>query len=387
WFGSLAISTIIGYTPPGIPSIEDIHSHLQISKSSENWLRSLMPLGASLGALIAVSDLYRCPHRCKSLKLHLRKLAAFFGSGFQLWVTIGVFLVYVKGIYLPWSWLAVSNTIYPIVLLVMLCFLPESPVFLMKKKLYLEATDSLLFLFGNNSDLTNPSLYSISEEDQKVSICDFRTKEIFVLLMLCLTLRFFQQFSAINAVMFYSTDMLKSIQSVNINICVMAIAGVGVLFMFIASLLMDKAGRRLLLMVFGAIMSLSMALMALFFLLVSIKGKHFQDQFGITFLIALCTFVAAFSIGYGPIPWLLMSEYVPAKVKGLASGLAAGFNWMCAFVITQVFHYLLDLIHEQGTYLLFSIMCLLSVFFVYLKIYETKGKSLQEIQSFFKDTS
>ncbi|RWS20762.1 facilitated trehalose transporter Tret1-like protein, partial [Leptotrombidium deliense] len=159
WFGSLAIGTIVGYTSPGIPSIEDIHSHLQISKSSENWLGSLMPLGASLGALIAAVIVDKLGRKftlmlasipcvfgwlimayainvyvlligrfatglsvgfiSMSAPLYIAetsspKTRGFFGSGFQLWVTIGVFLVYLKGIYLPWSWLAVSNTIYPI---------------------------------------------------------------------------------------------------------------------------------------------------------------------------------------------------------------------------------------------------------------------------------
>ncbi|RWS28253.1 hypothetical protein B4U80_05842 [Leptotrombidium deliense] len=306
----------------------------------------------------------------------------FFCSGSMLFGAFGVFIVYLLGIYLNWAWLAISCTIYPVLFLAILCFLPESPVFLMKKKLHFEAHESLTFLYGNRSNLID---LKYDHDEEHSTIRDLYKREILVPLVLCLNLMFFQQFSAANVVIFYSGEMLKTIHG-NSKYNTIAIPAVGVIFTFLATLLTDKAGRKTLLIASGAIMSLAMAAIAIIYYLVRLKGEQLDDKFGFLVLIAMCVFVAAYSIGYGPIPFLLMSEYIPVKVKGIASGISVCFNWLCAFVITKLFNYLLQMISEEGTYLFFSLISAFSVLFVYIKIFETKGKSLAEIEDYFKQT-
>lgn len=97
-------------------------------------------------------------------------------------------------------------------------------------------------------------------------------------------------------------------------------------------------------------------------------------------------FITGFSLGWGPIPWLVMSEIFPSRVKGFASSVCVLTNWGSAFIITKTFQDLMDLLTSAGTFWLFSGCCALNIVFTILFVPETKGKSLEQIQAQFKGT-
>ncbi|XP_069974092.1 solute carrier family 2, facilitated glucose transporter member 8-like [Penaeus vannamei] len=94
-------------------------------------------------------------------------------------------------------------------------------------------------------------------------------------------------------------------------------------------------------------------------------------------------FIAAFSFGFGPIPWLMMSELFPANIRESASGLSTMTNWAMSFIVTYFFESIRDAIHEYGVYWLFGGICAVSLVFCVLVVPETKGKTLQEITALF----
>ena len=100
---------------------------------------------------------------------------------------------------------------------------------------------------------------------------------------------------------------------------------------------------------------------------------------------ALVLYIAAFAVGLGPIPWLLMAEILPARARGVASSVATLTNWTCSFVVTECFSTVLAALSPQGTFLLFALVCLAGALYVAAKVPETKGVSLDQIEALFNN--
>ncbi len=320
----------------------------------------------------------------------------FLGSGFQLSVTLGIVFTYLTGKYVSWAYLALISCIYPIMLLISMTLMPETPYWLIKKARISEATEANLFLHGSNGaqnievDTSVPSIDSdgLQTGTNKLNLSEFMKPHIRKPILLSLSLMFFQQFSGVNAIIFYTTTIFESAgsQAISPNDATILVGFVQVVATFGACLLTDKAGRRMLLVISGIGCGLSLVLMSVFYF-VSSFSDTFKSTYGWIPIIALISFIIAFSLGMGPIPWLLMGELLPAHVKSIASGLSSSFNWMCAFLITFFFSYLISGLRDSGTYLLFAIISFVSSVFVIFLLPETRGKSLQEIENLFKGES
>lgn len=304
----------------------------------------------------------------------------FLGSGYQLTVAVGILLSYIVGKYLAWSWLAFHCTIYPVIFLVLMCFMPESPQWLIKRGKFSDATDAMLFLYGNDQALADPTAQS--HEENRFHYSEIIQSHILKPFILSLVLMFFQQFSGINAVMFYTVKIfVASGSDIDPHTATIIVGSVQVVFTLVACLLTDKSGRRILLIISGSVMALSFGLMSLYYFLKKENG----NEYGWMPILSIITFVAAYSIGYGPLPWVLLGELIPTKVKGSASAISAAFNWLCAFIVTKEFDDILRILNEDGTYLMFGLICFVAVIFVILFLPETKGKSVQEIENIFRN--
>lgn len=97
-------------------------------------------------------------------------------------------------------------------------------------------------------------------------------------------------------------------------------------------------------------------------------------------LTSLCIFLVAFSIGYGPVPWLMLSEIYSKEYNAIASPISAAFNWMLAFAITSTFGYLTSAIGTGPTFWLFAGLSFIGIFFNIFVVIETKAKTMSEIQ-------
>ena len=188
-------------------------------------------------------------------------------------------------------------------------------------------------------------------------------------------LMLFQQFSGINAVLTYASKMLLDAGISNANIAEIAITIVQVIGTAISCLIIDKLGRRILLIIPTAVMCASMAVLGV---------SRYRDDFpsSIT-LISLCCFITGFSFGLGPIPWLIMSEIFPTKVRGVASGIATQVNWLCAFLVIRFYKDMAASMHSYGTYWFFAAVCFLCVIYVFAFLPETKGKTFEEVEELF----
>ncbi|CAG7716652.1 unnamed protein product [Allacma fusca] len=316
-------------------------------------------------------------------------LRGLLGSGFQVMVTIGILFVYVVGDLAPWGWLSLVSGFGPLVFLVLMIFPPESPRWLISNGKYLEASEALQWLRGAScsqdvEEELNLIKKSVDEGKQgSVILKDFLAPSILKPTLIALALMLFQQLSGINAIIFYATEIFEDADSdIRPGICTIIVGVFQVLATALSSILVDRAGRKFLLIVSGAAMCLFLVLLGVFFYL-KVDDPAMEENIGWLPLFSLVFFIIFFSLGFGPIPWVMMGELLPQHVKGLASALATSFNWTLVFFVTRFFNELKDAIGPEWCYWLFAIICAAGTIFVCVFVPETKGRSLDEIQRYF----
>lgn len=199
-------------------------------------------------------------------------------------------------------------------------------------------------------------------------------------LFIALLLMFFQQFSGINAVIFYTVPIFQSAGStMDPAICGIVVGVVQVLMTFVSAVLIDKAGRRILLLQSSFIMGSCLVVLGVYFKLQNDKA----DVSGIGWLplASVVLFIISFSLGFGPIPWMMMGELCAPDVKGLASALAVMFNWTLVFLVTKTFGTMQEMIGSDWTFWFFGFWMAICTLYVFIKVPETKGKTNAEIQA------
>ena len=201
-----------------------------------------------------------------------------------------------------------------------------------------------------------------------------------------MTTHFFQQSTGINAVMFYCATIFQTAGFQDKSTLVSILIGVIQLVAGLVSLpLVDRGGRRFLLIVGGAGMCVSCFCMGAYFFITINSPEGSAIDISWLAVTSISVYIVGFAFGLGPCTWLLMSEIFPVKARGIASGIATLFNWLCSFMVTKTFVYLIRYLTEAGTFWLYGSLAFCSVLFVYFMIPETKGKSLEEIQIYFEN--
>lgn len=148
---------------------------------------------------------------------------------------------------------------------------------------------------------------------------------------------------------------------------------------FASTVVVDRLGRKLLLLISIVSMIICLVLLGVFFFLQADAGSN-VDSLGWLPLTSLSIYIITFSLGFGPIPWLMLGEVYSNELKPLFSPITGSFNWFLAFLITYFFESLSNAIGIGETFWLFAGLSVFGVLFCFFRIQETKGKSLQEIQ-------
>ncbi|KAK4754085.1 hypothetical protein SAY87_002189 [Trapa incisa] len=312
------------------------------------------------------------------------------GAVNQLSVTIGILLAYVLGLFVNWRILAVMGALPCIVLIPGLFFIPESPRWLAKMGMTEEFESSLQVLRGFDTDISsevNDIKKSVASSNKRTTITfsDFKRKRYWFPLLIGIGLLVLQQLSGINGVFFYSTTIFESAGISSSNLATVGLGVIQVIATGVATWLMDKAGRRLLLIVSSSGMTLSLLLVSVSFFLedsISEESKVYS-LLGILSLIGLVTLVISYSLGIGAVPWIIMSEILPVSIKSLAGSVATFVNWLMAWAITMSANLLLSW-STGGTFTIYTVLSSLTVVFVSMLVPETKGRTLEEIQSSFR---
>lgn len=188
----------------------------------------------------------------------------------------------------------------------------------------------------------------------------------------------FQQFIGINGVGFYASQTFESAGLSDSNIGTIAYAVVQVPITIVGAFLMDRSGRRPLLMVSATGTFVGCFLTGASFYL---KGNGILlEWIPILAVSGVLLYISAFSIGMGAVPWVIMSEIFPIHVKSAAGSLVVLVNWLGAWAVSYTFSFLMAWT-ATGTFMLYAGFSVLTVLFVAKVVPETKGKTLEEIQA------
>lgn len=144
-------------------------------------------------------------------------------------------------------------------------------------------------------------------------------------------------------------------------------------------IVVEKLGKRIMLLVSAAAMCLAMGLLGLYFYL---KENDPETATSISWLpiAALIIYIILYCVGFGPLPWAVLGEMFPSNVKSYASSIVASTCWIIGFFITLYFSTLAAAVGSAWSFWLFTIFCAAAVPFTFIMVFETKGMSLQQIQ-------
>lgn len=335
-------------------------------------------LGISGGAFCVTAPTYTGEIAQKEIRGSL-------GSYFQLMLTVGILFVYVLGAYVNLFTLNVVCLVIPIVFGAIFVFMPETPMYLVSKGRDDEAAKSFKWLRGSEYDysaeLAELQVEHREKQAAKVSIMSALMRKASIkALGISMGLMFFQQMSGINAVIFYSGAIFKDANTgIEPTLATIIVGVMQVVATFVSTLVVDKLGRRILLLASIGVMTICTILLGVFFVMQT-NDTESVENLGWLPIVAMSVFIILFSLGFGPIPWMMIGEIFAPDIKGVASSMAGSFNWILAFVVTKTFGNIQDAIGKGETFFLFAGFSVLGIIFVFFAIPETKGKSLNEIQ-------
>lgn len=309
-------------------------------------------------------------------------------SLFQLSITVGILLAYVVDYAFAaiqgWRWMFGLAVVPAAVFALGMLFLPESPRWLARKG-HRDAARAVLARIRGSADVEDEMLEierSIAQAKERGRLSDLLQPSLRSALVVGIGLAVFQQVTGINTVIYYAPLIIQSAGISSASGAILATAGIGivnVLMTIVSMWLIDRVGRRPLLLTGIAGMVVTLLMLGLAF--------HMSIQAGwlsSVAVICMMLYVASFAISLGPIFWLLISEIYPLTVRSSAEGLSATFNWVSNLVVSLTFLTLLQAIGPSWTFWLYGLLAIGAWVFSYYLAPETKGRTLEEIEEFWR---
>jgi len=326
------------------------------------------------------------------------------GSLQQLAITVGIFAALLSDQLLAesadgaanvlwlgweaWRWMFLVAVIPAAVYGILALRIPESPRYLAGKGRDDEARAVLASVLGTEEDVDDRLAQihrSIAIDEANAAQGSLRGSALGLkpIVWVGILLSVFQQFVGINVIFYYSTTLWQAVgfdesQAFLVSTFT-SVTNVAVTFIAIA--LIDKVGRRPLLLIGSAGMTVSLGLMAVAFTQATGTGSDIalSGPWGVIALICANAFVVFFGASWGPLVWVLLGEMFPNRIRAAALGVAAAMQWVANFAITMTFPPLLAAFGASVPYLMYAIFAALSFFFVFTKVPETKGMELEDM--------
>jgi sugar porter (SP) family MFS transporter len=300
----------------------------------------------------------------------------------QLAITAGILVSYLIDYGLSgsanWRLMFGLAAIPAVLLFVGMLFQKESPHWLIRQDRIDEARD-VLKRVRNEDDDVDGEIRDVQEVSRKeAGVRQLLSPSIRPLVYVGVLLAVFQQITGINTVIYYAPTLLQGAGFGNSAALLANVVNgaVNVGMTIVAIWLLDRAGRRPLLLSGTAGMAVGMAITACAFL----GGENLHGALAIVAVIGLLVYTGSFAIGLGPVFWLLIAEIYPLRIRGAAMSVATMANWGANFVVTVSFLTLLNAISGVGVFFLFGFLTLVALAYFWRKVPETKGRSLQEIE-------
>ncbi len=255
-------------------------------------------------------------------------------------------------------------------------FVPESPRWLAKNGKIDKATQIFMRIGGKDyaeTEMVEINQSTAASGDEPVKFGHLFSKALAPIMVLGIVLAVFQQWCGINVIFNYAEEIFRAagygISGTLFNIVLTG--SISLVFTVVAMFVVDRLGRKSL-MLFGA------AGLTIVYLFVA-AGYYFQLK-GAFMLTSVVTAIAVYCLTLAPITWVLLSEIFPNKIRGQAMSVATFALWLACAVLTFTFPMLNKYLGTSGTFILYSAVCLLGFIYMWIKLPETKQKSLEQIE-------
>lgn len=303
---------------------------------------------------------------------------------FQFNVVLGILISYLSNYLISqvgetsWRWMLGVQAFPALIFLILIRFIPESPRWLiLKKQATGKALEILRIINPLNCDqelisIQNSSLDGKGNRQQKENVFSGNYSKPIILAML---FAFFNQVSGINAIIYYAPRIFE-MAGLGAHSSLLSTVGIGMInfiFTLLAINIIDKVGRRILMLIGSVGLICSLCLVAFTF-----YSGHFN---GFAIPVYVMVFIAFFAFSQGAVIWVFISEIFPNQVRAQGQTLGSSTHWVMAALIAFSFPYFAETLGGATTFFFFASMMVLQLIFVWRWMPETKGKSLEQIET------
>ncbi|XP_075041921.1 solute carrier family 2, facilitated glucose transporter member 6 isoform X2 [Mixophyes fleayi] len=420
--GNFTFGYALVYPSPVIPALEgNDDPNLHITQAEQSWFGSVFALGSCVGGL---SSMVLNDRLGRKLSIMFSALPAAVGfllmgsaqhismlllgrilTGLAGGLTSSSIPVYISEI----SHSGVRGALGACPQLLAVCgalvlYALDSPRFLISKGKDEKALQALVWLRGANTAYKGEFQRikeSVMKMNSSLTCAELSDPYYYKPILIAVLMRFLQQLSGINPILTYLESIFNKTKVILKGGYDAALVGlVRLISVIVAAAVMDKAGRKILLYVSSSLMLVSSLSMGLYIHFVIDEKQNSTNlttaaldpsshvnptnYLGVIPIICIMLYVLGYAFGWGPVTWLLMSEILPLKARGMASGLCVLVSWITGFIMTEAFLPAVNAFNLETPFFFFSIICFCCLFFTYCCVPETKGRTLEQIESYFR---
>jgi SP family arabinose:H+ symporter-like MFS transporter len=302
----------------------------------------------------------------------------------QLAIVVGILVAFFSNYLLVgtgennWRWMLLVMAAPAVLLFFSLFLVPESPRWLVARNRNEEALKVLVKTSGKK--LAEAELNEIQQtlkNQEESTFSELLAPKIKPLLFIGIILAVFQQITGINTIMYYAPKIFANIGQSNDSALLQTIliGGINLVFTLVAMVLIDRFGRKLLIIIGSTGMMLMLATLSIL---------YFTDlTSGILVLICILGYIAFFAASLGPALWVISAELFPNRLRSKGMSIAIVSLWIACATVTIVFPIMLEKLSGGITFLIFALICLANLLYVVKYVPETKGKTLEELEKQF----
>ena len=275
-----------------------------------------------------------------------------------------------------WRWMFWMENIPAILFFTFSFVIPESPRWLMvngKRDQAVKVMHKIMSSEQVEQELLDIDNSMTNSNAQKSSIRQILQPSMHKVLIIGVVLAVFQQWCGINVIFNYAQEIFTAagygVSDILMNIVVTGVTNV--VFTIVAMLLVDKIGRRPLLLIGAGGLTIIYMLMG---------AAYYFSLTGVALLVIVVAAIACYAMSLAPIMWVVISEIFPTAVRGVAMSIATFALWTACFILTYTFPILNNVLGAAGTFWVYGLVCLGGFIFTYKYVPETKNKSLEEIE-------
>lgn len=278
-----------------------------------------------------------------------------------------------------WRWMFYACAIPASLFFILMWFVPESPRWLARNIKTQHKAHSILSKiggteYGNNE--MNAIKETLSSSGRDVSYRHLIRKPVSGILLTGIIIAVFQQWCGINVIFNYAQEIFESagysVSDILFNIVVTG--SVNLVFTFVGMFTVDRLGRKTLMLMGAGGLAIIYAVLG---------SMYFFNISGFPMLIMVVIAIACYAMSLAPVTWVVLSEIFPNRVRGMAMSVATFALWAACFILTYTFPLLNQLLKASGTFWLYGLICIAGFSFIFARLPETKGKTLEEIEHEF----